>query len=131
MFTGIMNDEEKEKFLELIFKTATCDGEYADEEKELISSYMMELNLSEIKDTATIQELIDYFANKPLILQKIVCFEMYGMIMADEMIEKDEERIMNCMKKKFKLETDDFDSIMLVANKLKKIYDEIYTVIYG
>ena len=39
MFLQVMNMEEKEKFLEFVYKIANVDGEYAEEEQEIIDSY--------------------------------------------------------------------------------------------
>ncbi len=41
MFLQVMNNEEKEKFLELVYKIANIDGEYAQEEEELINNYKL------------------------------------------------------------------------------------------
>ena len=87
MFVQVMEKEEREKFLELIYKIANIDGDYVAEEEELIDSYKAELELSDIKDTDTIEEIIDYFSSKSESIRKIVLFEVYGMINADVKID--------------------------------------------
>jgi hypothetical protein len=36
MFANVMNQTDKEKFLELIYKIAQCDDEYSEEEVRLV-----------------------------------------------------------------------------------------------
>ena len=42
MFANVMNQTEKEKFLELIYKIAQCDDEYSEEEEDLLNNYKIE-----------------------------------------------------------------------------------------
>ena len=52
MFIERLNENEKKDFLELIYKIANCDNNFADEEEELINSYKNELGLSLIHISA-------------------------------------------------------------------------------
>lgn len=130
MFLQVMNQEEKEKFLELIYKVANIDSEYAEEEQEIIENYKIELELEVIKDTAGIEELIHYFASKATTLKKIVLFETIGMVNADDRIEEEEEKVLSLMEKEFEFATGEAEQIKKIAEKLQKIYDEIYDVIF-
>ena len=51
MFLQVMNMEEKMKFLEFVYKIANIDGEYAEEEIEIVNSYKNELGINEIPET--------------------------------------------------------------------------------
>ncbi|MGN0162093.1 MAG: hypothetical protein ACI4EA_00745 [Candidatus Ornithomonoglobus sp.] len=130
MFANLMNTEEKENFLQLIFKIANCDGEYQEEEDELIQSYKSELNLSDIKDTKSIEELITYFSEKTDQIKKIVFFELYGMIMADGVIADEEQHILNLVKSGFNLGEEIYTQIISAADDLQKIYNRIYDVLF-
>lgn len=130
MFTNLFNNEEKEKFLELIFKIAHCDGDYAEEEEELINNYKIELNISDIKDTASIDELVIYFGRKSDKIKKIVLFELYGMMMADANIADEEKHILDLIKFEFKFKDEVYDSIIDAATELQNVYDKIYDVLF-
>ena len=130
MFTHLMNEEEKNKFLELVYKISKIDGEYAEEEEELINSYKQELGLEVIADTAPINELIGYFANKAKELKRIVVFEVYGMILADDKIEKNEEKVLNEIRTEFNFEEDELEEILSLVKRLQNVYDDIYNVIF-
>ena len=90
MFLQLLNHEDKEKFLELIYKIANADGEFAEEEQEIVDSYKKELGILKIEDTSDIEGLIEYFSDKVMEIRKIVYFETIGLINADEKIENTE-----------------------------------------
>ena len=125
-----MNQEEKENFLELVYKMATCDGVYAEEEEELVTNYKWELNLKDIPDTKTVSELLDYFSEKSNALRKIVFFELYGMVMANGEIEKNEKEIMDELKIKFTLDEKAYADMIMAADMLKDAYDRVYSAVF-
>lgn len=130
MFVHVMGKEEREKFLELIYKIANIDGDYVAEEEELIDSYKAELELSDIKDTDTIEEIIDYFSSKSESIRKIVLFEVYGMINADGKIDISEEKLFNLSQEKFGISEQQTKAIINVAEELQKVYDKVYDVLF-
>ena len=64
MFANVMNQSEKEKFLELIYKIAQCDEEYSEEEEEILNNYKAELGMENVNDTDTLEGLVTFFAGK-------------------------------------------------------------------
>lgn len=130
MFVNLFNLEEKENFMELIYKIATCDGEYASEEEELVNNYKIELGLDYIPDTKSVDELIESFSGKDIRIKKILFFELYGMIMADGIIANKENDILENLKVKLSLDENIYSDIVRVANELQKIYDDVYAVIF-
>lgn len=130
MFANLMNQEEKEKFLELIYKIANYDQNYTDEEEELVNNYKIELGLNTVPETDTIKNLIIYFGNKEEQVKKIVFFELYGMIMADGAIVNKEGEILMQIKEKFALEKETFESLISVALELQKAYDDVYSTVF-
>ena len=130
MFLQVMNTEEKEKFLELVYKIANIDGEYAEEEQEIVNSYKNELGLSKVPETSDIDGLVRYFSAKATELKKIVLFETVGIINADEKIEKEEADLLDKMSGAFGLDKDVVDRIKSVAKKLQDVYDEVYSALF-
>ncbi|MCD8189031.1 MAG: hypothetical protein LUD78_02205 [Clostridiales bacterium] len=130
MFTQLMNKEEKAKFLELVYKTATCDSDYAEEEQELVRSYQIELGMDEIPETASLEELIAYFAAKETTLKKAVLFELYGMILADDKIEAAEAQILELIDQHFALSKEAYDRLLEAARELQQAYDKVYSAIF-
>lgn len=130
MFLNVFNQEEKEKFLELVYKIAICDGNYAEDEKEIVENYKVELGLSEIPETANIDDLIQYFSKKLEQIQKIVWFELYGMIISDDTLTDEEIRIINLIKDRFSISGEMIQNIQDVALELQKVYDKVYDCLF-
>ena len=129
MFLNVMEVEERKKFLELAFKLAQIDGDYAEEEEEIINSYKAELGITEIEDTLSIDELISYFSSKNDTVKKVVLFEVYGMIRADDKTEKSEEEVFDNIKSQFNISADVVEQIVSVADELQNVYDKLYDVL--
>ena len=130
MFANVMDQSEKEKFLELIHKIAQCDEDYSEEEEELLNNYKIELGIQDVKDTDTLEGLVDFFAGKTPELKKIVFFELYGMIMADGKIALKESELIEMVEKAFGLPESLYIEIISVADELRKVYDRIYDVLF-
>lgn len=130
MFLRVMNNEEKEKFLELVYTIANIDGEYAEEEQEIVNSYKNELGLSDIPETSNMIGLIEYFSHKPAEMKKIILFETIGLINADDKIEREEEDVLHMMITAFEIDSTSVGKIKEVAEKLQAVYDEVYNVLF-
>lgn len=130
MFLQVMNMEEKEKFLELVYKIANVDGEYAEEEQEIIDSYKNELEINELHDTCDIDGLISYFSGKETRLKKIVLFEIIGLVYADDRIVKEEKDILNKITATFGMSDEIIENIKITAKKLQDVYDDVYRVLF-
>lgn len=130
MFANVMNQTEKEKFLELIYKIAQCDDEYSEEEEDLLNNYKIELGLQDVNDTDTLEGLVNFFAVKSQELKKIVFFELYGMIMADRKIESKEKKLIELIETAFGLSEKQYQDIITVADELRNVYDKIYEVLF-
>ena len=125
-----MNQEEKERFMEFVYKVANIDGDFAEEEQEIINSYKNELGIENINETGNVDELIDYFANKADPLKRIVLFETIGLVNADDKVQEAEANLLSNIKKKFGLDAEIAEKIQNVAEKLQKVYDEIYDTLF-
>ncbi|SMC18748.1 hypothetical protein SAMN02745134_00655 [Clostridium acidisoli DSM 12555] len=130
MFLNLFNQEEKENFLELVYKIANLDGNYDEDEKELINNYKIELSISDIPDTTNIETLIKFFSEKSEQIQKIVWFELYAVIMADDVVAVEETKIINLVKNYFTISEDSISNIQDLAKDLKKVYERIYNYIF-
>lgn len=130
MFTSILSEEERGKFLELIYKMACCDGEYAEEEQELLDNYKKELMIDTIPETDSINGLADYFSTKSNCIKRIVLFEVWGMILADRNVGKAEKAAFEYIKKAFDLEDSVIEKVVSVANELQRAYDHVYDVLF-
>ena len=131
MFADRLDAEARGKFLELVYKLASCDGRYGEEEKEIVDNYRNELSVQEISDTGSIYELADYFSEKENPVKKIVLFEVCGIILSDHNVGEKEQEAFDYMKKVLALDGQVTEEIISVANDLKIIRDRIADIIFS
>lgn len=129
MFLHSMSTYEKERFLELAYKLAKIDGNYAEEEEEIINNYKAELSIVDIGDTGNIDDLIDFFATRNEPVKKIVLFELYGIICADNKIEESEKDVFKKIKTKFGISEELAKQITEISDELRTVYDKIYNIL--
>ena len=124
-----LNREEKEKFFELIYKLASCDGVFREEEQELIEGCRRELDIRDNPDTGSFENLADYFGRCDDRVKKIVLFEVCGIILADNEVGENEQKAFDYLKEA--LAVDEQEEIISIANDLKLIQDRIKDIVFG
>lgn len=131
MFLDVLNKEDKINFLEFVNLLAKCDGEFADEEKEILNNYMIETGINEIpENNKNIENIIEYFSTRDEAIRKIILFEAYGLVLADNKITDEEKNIISKLDKMSGLNREKLDEIKEVVNRLQKVYDDIYNLIF-
>ena len=124
-----LNREEKEKFFELIYKLASCDGVLREEEQELIEGCRRELDIRDNPDTGSFENLADYFGRCDDRVKKIVLFEVCGIILADNEVVENEQKAFDYLKEA--LAVDEQEEIISIANDLKLIQDRVKDIVFG
>ena len=124
-----LNREEREKFFELIYKLASCDGVLREEEQELIEGCRRELDIRDNPDTGSFENLADYFGRCDDRVKKIVLFEACGIILADNEVGENEQKAFDYLKEA--LAVDEQEEIISIANDLKLIQDRVKDIVFG
>lgn len=124
-----LNREEREKFFELIYKLASCDGVFREEEQELIEGCRRELDIRDNPDTGSFENLADYFGRCDDRVKKIVLFEVCGIILADNEVGENEQKAFDYLKEA--LAVDEQEEIISIANDLKLIQDRVKDIVFG
>ena len=130
MFIGSFPLEMREKFLELVYKLAHVDGEYAEEEAELVRSYQVELGIEYIKETGGVEELVDFFAAQDETARKICLFELLGVVKADGVVSAEETELIDKVQSAFGLKKETVQTIGDLVEELQNVYDKIYQVLF-
>jgi len=98
MFLNILRESEKVAFLELAHKTARSDGDFSSKQKDIISTYCFEMQIDDIDysdDKFNIQKVLSKFeTNKS---KKIVLLEIMALIYSDNVVHKEEQKIIDTM----------------------------------
>ena len=130
MFTDVLQEDEKKDFLELIYKMANVDDDYAEEEQFVVKKYMNELDLDEIPDTKDVDEIIKSFGEKSEETRKTVFFELFSMILADDVIEDSEEEFLEKIRQAFKLDAEVVEKIEAAAKNYQAAIETVYEAVF-
>jgi uncharacterized tellurite resistance protein B-like protein len=130
MFLHVLTEEAKRKFIELVYKVANSDHAYTEDEQEVVNNYKLELGIDEIPDTDTIEHLLQYFGGQSVDIQKIVYFEIYGMIICDEKLSNEEKEILDVMTNQFSLSNDKITEIIIAVKGLQQAYKAVYDAVF-
>ncbi|CAA6815796.1 MAG: Unknown protein [uncultured Campylobacterales bacterium] len=104
MFLNRLNPEEKVAFLELAHHIARSDNDFSNLQKEIISGYCMEMQITDIEynnetfDLVTTLNKIESEQSK-----KIILLEVMALIYSDDILHEGEKKILNTMIERFQL----------------------------
>lgn len=129
MFLSELKAEEKNIFLELIYKIANVDGVYDDKKIRLITKYKKELNVNFIPAGHQLEELLDSFKDDTMEKKKIILFEIYGVIVSDHVISPKEQDILDQIAAKFQISEADCKAIKGIAVELEECYAKVKAIV--
>lgn len=94
MFLANLSEQEKELFIALSIHAANANGEFNEDEEELIKSYCYEMNVLFFNPSkmATMEEITTYFRSAKEKVKRIVALELIGLMYVDGKFD-DAERI--------------------------------------
>ena len=97
MFLDILNNEEKELFLDLAIKAAEANGEVAKEEKEMLHAFAYEMKIkSRFTSTKSLADVLNVFKEKSSKRSmRIVAFELIGILFADSEFDDAEKAFLS------------------------------------
>jgi len=104
MFLNRLNQEEKVAFLELAHHIARSDNDFSNLQKEIISGYCVEMQISDIEYDKKDFNL-DTTLNKvnSSQSQKIILLEIMALIYSDDILHEEERKILNIIIDRFEL----------------------------
>jgi hypothetical protein len=103
MFLHVLNNTEKEAFINLLLNTAKIDGNFSKKERHLIESYALEMDyeIDDIEDyTRKNSELINELKLSSEKNKKIMFVELVGLMYIDE-IHKNEQTLLDDIQDEF------------------------------
>lgn len=107
MYLKMLNESQKELFLELAYDLAVADGNYSSEEQKIIAGYCeeMQMNYGQKLSTRPINEIIELIRKGCQECEKrIIVFEAIGLAVIDSKYDKSERKIIESMIETFELE---------------------------
>lgn len=106
MFLNRLESNEKKAFLLLAHHIARSDGDFSENEKNIISTYCLEMQISDAdydEDSFDLDDIMGEFQNKEH--QKIVMLEIMALVYSDG-LKTEEKDIINILANKFNISRD-------------------------
>ncbi len=104
MFLNRLKEKEKVAFLQLAHHIAKSDGDFAEEEEEIIEKYCMEMQIENIdynEDNFDIYDVLDVFKSEKS--KKVVLLEIMALIYSDDYLHPAERRVLEKIIEEFDL----------------------------
>ncbi len=120
MYLGILENKNKELFLNLAYNLALSDGDYSEDEEMMIKSYCNEMQIElDMKNiNRSIDSIIKEMSEECNIRdKKIIAFESIGLAMSDGCYCEKEIKVIESMILKFDLSRE-------FVNKCEEIINE-------
>ncbi len=108
MYLALLNENQKKLFLGLAYNLASMDGDYSEQEKQMIDSYCMEMHI-EFNDSIVDKEVnnivneMNETCNEQL--KRVIIFESIGLAMSDGKYDEKEKDFIVMMTKTFGIDS--------------------------
>ena len=136
MFLNMLNEQEKQEYLNLVVLAAHINGVLEDEEKIMIRGYQREMGLT--NDAIPVCSELDEasvfrgFSESEVSHKKIVLFELIGLLLCDNEYDEDETRFVIRFCDAAGMPLDEAETISQLAvryfNVITEIAESIFTV---
>lgn len=128
MFLEMLNDELKEQFLCLAIKAAEANGIVDNKEKQMISLFAREMQINPFYSCNKSEEaLLDEISSKTTSMERrIILFELAGIILSDEVLNKEEDDFLVKVAEKFEIGTSYNNDVIGYIKEYSNLYKKMY-----
>lgn len=121
MFLKKLNDKEQKSFLDLAYYTMIADKCIAASESMVFKNFQEEVGLDTkqypTSRTKTLDSILAGFNNSSETVKKIVLFELWRMIFADNHYHENQKKVIETLANAWKMNQDKLDEILHVAKE--------------
>ena len=127
MFLDVLNNDEKELFLDLAIKAAEANGEVATEEIKMLHAFAAEMKIkARAKSDLELSEILKKFVeNSSKKSMKVILFELIGILFADAEFDEQEKAFLNKVKNAFGFEDSLINEMISEINEYSALFAKI------
>ncbi len=133
MFLSQLTDYEKETFMKLAYEIANKDGDFAEEEKMILSQYAQEMNMSfeadNYQDIVSVIDLIESFKQSDFSTVKKIFIELMGLVLVDNEYNQVEAEILEQYIEVHGLDSDHLVKVKNWVERMTSLYSELSELI--
>lgn len=131
MFLNSLNSKQKKLFIDLAIKAAESNGIVPIEQKNMLKSFAIEMNIepqysSNMNIEDIISELKAISSEKEL---KIILFEILGIIISDSVFDEDEKKFVNHWVEMCGLDKKYVEQMVGLLQRYSDIYNDIVKLV--
>lgn len=131
MFLNNLNNKQKKLFIQLAIKAAEANGIVELEEKNMLKSFAIEMDIPPVYNTENnletiLNELVSISSEQEL---KIILFEILGIVVSDGVFDDDEKNIVKNIVERCKLDTNIVDEMLNALYEYINVYKKIVSIV--
>lgn len=111
MFANELNFEQSSKLVDLMYKLAQIDSQYDFDEESFVEQLKLEFDVCQVNESASINDLVDYFSSQNEKIKKIVLFHVIFLIYSDTYLSESEKDTFNYIIEQFEISSDEVEKI--------------------
>jgi len=113
MFLGVLNQKEKENFLELAFHIAHCDSDFSSYEKIWISRLRRELYLENYEiQSKSLDEILEELSASSFIIKTSILLEILELMLTDKTYHVKEKEAVKKLCESWDISDEQFENII-------------------
>ena len=116
MFANELNFEQSSKLVDLVYKLAQIDSQYDFDEESFVEQLKLEFDVCQVNESASINDLVDYFSSQNEKIKKIVLFHVIFLIYSDTYLSESEKDTFNYIIEQFEIGSDEVEKIEELVN---------------
>lgn len=125
MYLNMLNRREKHLFLALEIYISEIDGDFSDEEKQIINAHCLEMGIDNNNFELRMEGeeiLKEIEGNLDDTKKHIFFLELAGIVLADNMYYEKERQIMERLANILKIKQEEIDEAFSIIKDLKSVY---------
>ena len=127
MFLDVLNNDEKEWFLDLAIKAAEANGEVAAEEIRMLHAFAAEMKIkartnSGMELSEILKKIVENSSKKSM---KVIVFELIGILFADSEFDEQEKSFLSQVKNAFGFEDSMINEMISEINEYSALFAKI------
>lgn len=133
MFLNQLNQENKELFLKICVLGALSNGDFKQQEKEIILAYCHEMNIPENipECNESLEQILKNLGDKTSDVEKnIILLEVMGLIKSDGFYDEKEITFINSLVKNLNIKEEVLSKITSLLETYTTVCNELYSTIF-
>lgn len=125
MYLSVLNNEKKHLFLELEIYMAKTDGDFSQNEKNIIDAHCMEMHIdnNNYECNNSFDSILSELSKKCNSTEKrIIFFELAATVLADEIYDNSEKIMIGKLSEIFGISDADSQEAFNLINDMKSVY---------